>query len=127
MDSHKNTSPFIREESHEPITTTTTTTITKSNNNNDMVDIELADSKAETESAEKERAEIIKKLIMQLVVFVLLFCLLYFGGWILIKSCSATVDLFINDCEAKGGHFEGRNATGSHKSVCKGIDEARSG
>jgi hypothetical protein len=125
MDSHRNTSPFIREESDEPSAASTTTT---NNNNNDMVDIELAESKDELESAEKEeRAEIIKKLIMQLVVFVLLFCLLYFAGWTLIKSCSATVDLFINDCEAKGGHFEGRNATGSHKSVCKGIDEARSG
>lgn len=124
MDSHKNTSPFIRQESDEPITTTTTIT---NSNNNDMVDIELADSKDELESAEKERAKIIKKLIIQLVVFVLFFCLLYFGGWTFIESCSATVDLFTNDCEAKGGYIEGHNATGSHKSVCKGIGKARRG
>ena len=113
MATHSSASSFVHDQNDELITTSITT--------NDMEDIELAESKG-PDSAEKERKRIcglIKKLIIQLVVFTLFFCLLCFGGWAFI---SVTVDWLPNICHKKGGHVvEHHNATGSHKWVCEEI------
>jgi hypothetical protein len=120
MDAHKIASSSAHEQNDRLITISAST-------NNAMEDIELAEPKDEPEYAEKERKRIrgiVKKLIIQLVVFILFFCLLCCGGWAFI---SVTVDWLPNDCHKKGGHLvRHHNATGSHKWVCEGIDGARS-
>jgi len=117
MATHRSASALIHEQNDELITPSTTITSTTTD---DMEDIELAEPKDGPESERKRIRGLIKKLIIQLVVFTFFFCLLCFGGWAFI---SVTVDWLPNICHKKGGHVvEHHNATGNHKWVCEGID-----
>jgi hypothetical protein len=73
MATNRIASSFIHEQNDRLITASAIT-------NNATEDVELADPKDDTESAEKERKRIrglFKKLIIQLVVFTQFFCILW--------------------------------------------------
>ena len=73
MATNRIASSFIHEQNDRLITASAIT-------NNATEDVELADPKDDTKSAEKERKRIrglVKKLIIQLVVFILFFCILW--------------------------------------------------
>jgi hypothetical protein len=135
MDTRKSASHFVREKNDEPSIRTTTSTTTTTTNNNNMMDIELAESKYESDSTEEQRNKtraMTKSVVLTIIALVICFCLVSIGGWSLINTRCASIESFRHDCKAKGGYFEHVEASpylesflGGRHGSCEGVDDAR--
>jgi ATP-dependent Zn protease len=129
MDTRKSASHFVREKNDEPITTTTATAA----NNINMVDIELAEIKDESDYIEEQRNRphaTTKSVVFTIIALVTCFCLFSLMGWFLINA--ASIESFRKDCTAKGGYFELVEASPylesfleGRRGSCEGVDGAR--